>query len=63
MLYEGKTVLKGIAMGRIYIYKKADQAVKRIQIEDENAEVERYESAIAAVKEKLSKLYEKDNRR
>ena len=30
---EGKSVFKGVAIGKIFVYKKADNAVKRRQLQ------------------------------
>lgn len=58
-VYEGKSVFHGIAIGRISIYKKGEQQVKRVKIDDAEAEIGRYEEAkIQAVKQ-LQGLYQK----
>lgn len=58
-VYEGKSVFHGIAIGRISIYKKGEQQVKRVKIDDAEAEIARYEEAkIQAVKQ-LQGLYQK----
>ena len=56
---KGKSVYKGIAMGKISVLKKDDYIVKRTKIEDPQAEIQRVKSAVAASQEQLQKLYEK----
>ena len=41
----GKSVLKGIAIGRIYLYKKQEYVLKQETVENPEAEVERLEKA------------------
>lgn len=59
MKMEGKSVFGGVAMGRLSIYKKSDQVVKRQKVSDAAAEVKRYEDATAKAKEQLARLYDK----
>ena len=40
-IYEGKSVFGGIAMGKIRVYKKDENQVKRQKIADEEAEAAR----------------------
>ena len=56
---KGKSVYKGIAMGKISVPKKDDYIVKRTKIEDAQAEIQRVKAAVAASQEQLQKLYEK----
>ena len=56
---KGKSVYKGIAMGKISVLKKDDYIVKRTKIEDAQAEIQRVKVAVAASQEQLQKLYEK----
>lgn len=57
--FQGKSVYKGIAMGQIVVLKKNDYQVKRIRIEDTEAEVKRVDEALKASQEQLQKLYDK----
>lgn len=57
--FQGKSVYKGIAMGPIVVLKKNDYQVKRIRIEDTEAEVKRVDEALKAAQEQLQKLYDK----
>ena len=58
-IYEGKSVFGGIAMGKIRVYKKDQQQVKRRKIEDEEAEVSRYQGARDEAMNQLQELYDK----
>lgn len=59
VIYDGKAVFEGIAIGKLYVYKKAEQAVKRSRVEDVDGEIERYAAAREAAIEQLKQLYEK----
>lgn len=58
-VYSGKSVFGGIAIGKISVYKKNEQQVKRVRTEDTKGELARYEAAKAAAVEKLQELYQK----
>ena len=57
--YKGKSVFGGIAIGKISVYKKDEQLVKRVKIEDADAEMERYTEARNTAAAQLQKLYDK----
>ena len=57
--YKGKSVFGGIAIGKISVYKKDEQLVKRVKIEDADAEMARYTEARNTAAEQLQKLYDK----
>ena len=57
--YSGKTVCKGIALGRIRVLKNFDCHVKRTKITDTEAEIQRLKKALEAAKEQLDALYQK----
>ena len=59
MIYEGKSVFEGIAIGPLYIYKKEMQSVKRVKVEDTEAEKVRYKEARDKAIEELKALYDK----
>ncbi|MDE6607909.1 MAG: phosphoenolpyruvate--protein phosphotransferase [Lachnospiraceae bacterium] len=59
MILEGKSVFGGIAIGKLSVYGKKDNQVKRIKINDTKAEVARFTSAREKAKEQLSVLYDK----
>ena len=54
----GKSILKGIALGRILFYRKGEQQVKRIRVEDTDAEIKRYERASEQAVIQLNELYQ-----
>lgn len=57
--FNGKSIFKGIAIGRILFYSKNQQQVKRERIEDREAEIVRYEAAKAKAIEQLNALHDK----
>ncbi|HIS25609.1 MAG TPA: phosphoenolpyruvate--protein phosphotransferase [Candidatus Pullilachnospira intestinigallinarum] len=57
--YTGKSILKGIAIGKILFYSKEEQVVQRRSITDPEAELARYEKARETAIEQLQALYEK----
>lgn len=59
MEYSGKTVYKGVAIGRIRVYSRQEQQVKRIHIENVAAELARYEAARETAQQELAVIYEK----
>lgn len=58
-IYKGKSVFGGIAIGKISVYSKAEQQVKRLKIENVEKEVERYHEATATAIQQLRELYDK----
>ena len=58
-VYSGKSVFRGIAIGKISVYRKSEQQVKRVRTEDTKGELARYEAAKAAAIEQLQELYQK----
>ncbi|MBQ7707395.1 MAG: phosphoenolpyruvate--protein phosphotransferase [Lachnospiraceae bacterium] len=59
VIYEGKAVFEGIAIGKISVYAKNEQSVKRVKVEDTDAEIKRYEKAREKSIDELKALYEK----
>ncbi|MDD6072454.1 MAG: phosphoenolpyruvate--protein phosphotransferase [Clostridiales bacterium] len=57
--FKGKSILKGIAIGRILFYSKNQQQVKREKIADVEQETARYDKAKAVAIEQLGALYDK----
>ena len=55
----GKSVFKGVAIGKIFVYKKAAKTVSQEKIKDTAAELARYEAAKAKALSQLKALYEK----
>ncbi len=58
-IYNGKSVFSGIAIGRISVYKKGEQQVKRNRITDVDAELSRFEDAKQTAIGQLQGLYDK----
>ena len=58
-IYKGKSVFGGIAIGKISVYKKDEPLVKRVKIEDADAEMARYTAARNIAAAQLQKLYDK----
>ena len=58
-VYSGKSVFGGIAIGKISVYRKNEQQLKRVRTEDTKGELPRYEAAKAAAIEQLQELYQK----
>ena len=54
--YKGKSVFAGIAIGRIKVYNKSEQQVKRVHIDDTQHEKERYAEAVEKAVEQLQML-------
>ena len=51
--YEGKSVFGGVAIGKVLVYKKGEQQVKRYHVTDTAAESQRFEDAKAEAVEQL----------
>ena len=58
-IYNGKSVFGGIAIGKISVYQKKEQQVKRVKIDDPEQEMARYEKAKAEGIKHLQGLYDK----
>ena len=59
---QGKSVFSGVAIGKLFVYKKAKQVVEKRTIEDPEAEVARYMAAKEKAGEQLALLKEKTMR-
>ena len=57
--YQGKSVFGGVAIGRIHIFSKGQQQVKRIKVQDTEAEKKRYREAVQTAITELQGLYDK----
>ena len=57
--YTGKGVYGAIAIGKISIFKKQDVSVKRVHVEDTEAEKARVNAAKEASTNQLQAIYEK----
>ncbi len=58
-VYQGKSVFSGVAIGKIYVYQKGEQQVRRAKIEDVQKEKDRYRQASETAMEQLGELYQK----
>ena len=58
-IYNGKSVFGGIAIGKISVYQKKEQQVKRVKIDDPEQEMARYEKAKAEGIKQLQGLCDK----
>ena len=56
---QGKSVLKGIAIGKIYLYEKQEYVLEQKQVADAEAEVARFEAAKETAIGQFDDLYEK----
>lgn len=59
MVLEGKSVFGGIAIGRLSIYNKKENQVKREKITDVEKEIKRFADAKEIAKQQLAGFYEK----
>ena len=59
IICSGKSVLNGVAIGKIYLYKKQEYVLEKKQIEDAEAEIARFETAKEKATEQLDVLYHK----
>ena len=53
----GKSVLKGIAIGKVYIYRKKEHTLTKTRVEDVQGELKRFEYAVNEAKGQLDQLY------
>ena len=58
-IYNGKSVFGGVAIGKISVYQKKEQQVKRVKTDNPDQEMARYESAKAEGIRQLQGLYDK----
>lgn len=56
--YSGKSVHKGIAIGKIYVYRKKEYSPIKIQVENYNEELDRFQKALKRAQEQLEALYQ-----
>ena len=59
LVREGKSVYKGVAIGKVFVFKKAEKNIKKEIVEDAAAEIVRFETAKAKALGQLKGLYEK----
>lgn len=59
IICSGKSVLKGVAIGKVYLFKKQEYVLEQKQIENVEAEIARFEEAKEKALEQLDGLYQK----
>ena len=59
LIYHGKSVYGGIAIGKIKFWKKSDVDIKCYRTDKPALEFSRFENALSEAKEQLSKLQSK----
>lgn len=62
-IYQGKSVFSGIAIGKIRVYKKNERQVKRVKVENPDAEMARFEEAKAKESHSLAFCMKKHAKR
>lgn len=55
----GKSIVSGIAVGNIKIYRKPDRSISDALVEDREAELKRFENAVETVIDQQNDLYDK----
>lgn len=58
LAFQGKSVTNGVAIGKIFVYKKSEQQVKRVRVENPQKEVARFRQAQSEAIAQLKQLYE-----
>ena len=59
IILEGKAVFEGVAIGKLSVYKKTEQSVKREKVSDVETEIKRYEAAREMAIDQLQVLHDK----
>lgn len=59
IICSGKSVLNGVAIGKIYLYKKQEYVLEQTQVDDVEAEIARFEAAKEKAAQELDALYQK----
>lgn len=57
--FSGKSVYKGITIGKVLVLKNKDFQIKRTKVDDAQAEIDRVDAAGEQAKAQLQKLYDK----
>lgn len=58
-ILSGKGVYGGIAIGKLSLFQRSNQAVSRYEVLDSEGEIERFRRAVERAREELTALYEK----
>lgn len=56
---KGKSIVRGIAIGKIHFLLKKEQTVRRVKVTDTEKEISRYDAARETAEAQLNALYEK----
>lgn len=59
MEFSGKSVLSGVAIGKVYIFKKQEYTLMKGIVSDTDAEITRFRESCEKAKKQLVKLFEK----
>lgn len=59
LIATGKSIVSGIAVGNIKIYRKPDRSISDALVEDREAELKRFEDAVETVIDQQNDLYDK----
>ncbi|MCD7866352.1 MAG: phosphoenolpyruvate--protein phosphotransferase [Clostridiales bacterium] len=57
--YTGKSIFKKIAIGKVYLYQKKENSVRREHVEDAEQEIKRFEAAKTVALGQLERIYQK----
>ncbi len=58
LAFQGKSVTNGVAIGKIFVYKKSEQQVKRMRVDNPQEETVRFRQAQREAIAQLKQLYE-----
>lgn len=58
LAFQGKSVTNGVAIGKIFVYKKSEQQVKRVRVDNPQEETVRFRQAQREAIAQLKQLYE-----
>ncbi|MCD8332920.1 MAG: phosphoenolpyruvate--protein phosphotransferase [Clostridiales bacterium] len=57
--YTGKSIFRKIAIGRVFLYQKKENSVKREHVDDTDQEIRRFEAAKTVALGQLNRIYQK----
>ena len=57
--FKGKGVCGGVAIGEISLFKKQESQIRRVHVDDTNAEIQRINAAKAVAMKELEEIYNK----
>lgn len=59
IIFKGKSICEGIAMGKLFFYKRSQQKINEYKISDTKQEIRRFEQAREEAVQELKRLYDK----